>query len=196
MFSKKLVVQRNVFKYLTAKIFKKFIEYWKKKFFNLVRPWITKKSTNWRQPIHAEVKLSVTLRYLATGETFESLMYQFRVHSSTIARFIPIVYQTIYNELQDIYFKNAIHRNRMGSDSTKNSRALTVPKLHRKNVGLAHPKDSGSDFFNYKSFFSIVLLALVGYDYKFIYLEAECQGRISDGGVYRNSSLCKVVVFI
>ena len=93
-------------------------------------------------------------------------------------------------------FKNAIHRNRMGSDSTKNSRALTVPKLHRKNVGLAHPKDSGSDFFNYKSFFSTVLLALVGYDYKFIYLEVECQGRISDGGVYRNSSLCKVVVFI
>ena len=84
----------------------------------------------------------------------------------------------------------------MGSDSTKNSRALTVPKLHRKNVGLAHPKDSGSDFFNYKSFFSTVLLALVGYDYKFIYLEVVCQGRISDGGVYRNSSLCKVVVFI
>ena len=87
-------------------------------------------------------------------------------------------------------FKNAIHSNRMGSNSTKNSRALTVPKLHRKHVGLAHPKDSGSDFFNYKSFFSIVLLALVGYDYKFIYLEVVCQGRISDGGVYRNSSLC------
>ena len=105
MFSKKLVAQRNVFKYVTAKIFKKFTEYWKKLFFNLVRPLITKKSTNWRQPIHAEVKLSVTLRYLATGETFESLMYQFRVHSSTIARFIPIVYQTIYNELQDIYLQ-------------------------------------------------------------------------------------------
>ena len=50
-------------------------------------------------------ELSVTLRYLATGETFESLMYQFRIHSSTIARFIHIVYQAIYNELQDIYLK-------------------------------------------------------------------------------------------
>ena len=37
---------------------------------------------------------------------------------------------------------------------------------------------------------SIILLALVDADYKFFDVDAGCNGRISDGGVYRNSSLC------
>ena len=31
-------------------------------------------------------------------------------------------------------------------------------------------------------------MAFVDYDYKFIYADIGCQGRISDGGFYRNSS--------
>ena len=42
---------------------------------------------------------------MATSKTFEILMYQFRVHSSTIAQFIPSVCQTIYSNLKDIYLK-------------------------------------------------------------------------------------------
>ena len=36
---------------------------------------------------------------------------------------------------------------------------------------------------------SLVMFALVDYDYKFMFIDVECQGRISDGGVYNNSSL-------
>lgn len=32
--------------------------------------------------------------------------------------------------------------------------------------------------------FSIVLSALVDYDYKFLFVDAGCQRRISDGGIY------------
>ena len=37
---------------------------------------------------------------------------------------------------------------------------------------------------------SIILWALVDEDYKFFDVDVGCNGRISDGGVYRNSSLC------
>ena len=57
-----------------------------------------------------------------------------------------------------------------------------------KHIAIKHPKDPGSEYYNYKGFFSIVLLAVVDYDYRFLYVDAGCQGRISDGGVYRNSS--------
>ena len=53
--------------------------------------------------------------------------------------------------------------------------------------------NSGSYYFNYKGFFSIVLLGLVDADYKFIYIDVGCNGRISDGGVYRNSSLSQAL---
>lgn len=56
---------------------------------------------------------------------------------------------------------------------------------------LQAPIGSGSDYFNYKSTFSIVLMAIVDADYNFLYANIGCQGRISDGGVFRNTSFFK-----
>ena len=42
-----------------------------------------------------------------------------------------------------------------------------------------------------KEFFSIVLVAIVDYNYKFIFADVGCQGRTSDGGVYQNSFFYK-----
>ena len=62
-----------------------------------------------------------------------------------------------------------------------------------KHIPILHPKKSGSDFYNYNGFFSIVLLAIVDFDYKFLFVDVGCQGRISDGGVYRNSAFNKAL---
>ena len=37
------------------------------------------------------------------------------------------------------------------------------------------------------------MLALVDYDYKFMFIDVGCQGRISDGGVYNNVSLSNAI---
>ena len=43
-----------------------------------------------------QIKIAITLRFLETGESYESLMYQFWVHSRTISKFSPVVCNKIY----------------------------------------------------------------------------------------------------
>ena len=64
-----------------------------------------------------------------------------------------------------------------------------IGAMDGKHVLIKCSINSGSYYFNYKSTFTIVLLALVDADYKFLYVDVGCTGRVSDGGVFRNSSL-------
>lgn len=51
--------------------------------------------------------------------------------------------------------------------------------------------NSGTEFFNYKNFFSVVLMGVVDANYCFIFVDCGCQGRLSDGAVFRNTEFFK-----
>ena len=66
---------------------------------------IRKKTTHLQLPISPEEKLALISRFLATGESFQSLMYQYRVSDKTISKYIPEVADAIFNVLKDEYLK-------------------------------------------------------------------------------------------
>lgn len=72
---------------------------------NLVAPLITKVDTVMRKAIPAGEKLSLTLLYLATGDTFSLLQYMFRIPKNTISNFICEVCEAIYNVLKNNHLK-------------------------------------------------------------------------------------------
>jgi len=45
----------------------------------IIEPEIVKQNTRFREAVPAKIRLLITLRYLATGDSFSSLMYLFKV---------------------------------------------------------------------------------------------------------------------
>ena len=62
-----------------------------------------------------------------------------------------------------------------------------------KHFVLEHPLQSGSMYFNYKCTFSVVLLAIVDAQLRFIFIDAGANGRVSDRGIWNNSDMKKYV---
>ena len=68
---------------------------------NLVAPIILKKETPFRQSISIHERLAVTLRFLATGDSYHSLSYMFKISPQVISTIIPNVCDAICSVLQD-----------------------------------------------------------------------------------------------
>lgn len=63
------------------------------------------KTTNCRKPLSPGLKLAITLRYLAIGDSYMSLAYGFRVAPNTIVDIVPEVCQAIYDHYYETAFK-------------------------------------------------------------------------------------------
>ena len=55
------------------------------------------------------------------------------------------------------------------------------------------PKKTGSDYYNYKGFFSIVLLALVDAEYRFLWIVGLSNGSCSDAQIFDRSELREMI---
>lgn len=67
----------------------------------------------------------------------------------------------------------------------------TLGAIDGKHIRIKRPPHAGSDFYNYKGFHSIVLLAVVDAHSRFLYIDVGGNGRASDVVLLKNSSLHK-----
>ena len=69
-----------------------------------------------------------------------------------------------------------------------------IGALDGKHVRIRCPKNTGSMFYNYKQFFSVVLQAVVDANYRFVVIDVGGYGKQSDGGTFQASSLYQAIV--
>ena len=113
-----------------------------------LEPRLARQATNYRAPISVGEKLALTIRYLATGESYTSLSCQFRVGRSTNSKFLPEVCRAIQDEFTREYLRCPTTPDEWKELEREFRIRWNVPHalgaLDGKHVALKKPKNSGA----------------------------------------------------
>ena len=158
-----------------------------------LEPRITKQDTFYRKALTPGLKLAITLRYLASGDNYHSLMYGFRVPHNTISLFIGEVCEAIISEFAEEVIAcpttPAEWKHIADRFSERWQFHHCIGALDGKHIAIMCPKNAGSTYYNYKHFHSIILMALVDGDYKFSWVDVGSSGSSGDAQVFNHSEL-------
>ena len=164
-----------------------------KELLSIVEISIAKKDTFFRKSIPAEQRLSLTIFYLSTGDSFKTISILFRIGQSTVRSIVFETCQAIWENMKDIYLKTPNTREEWETIAKGFNNLWNFPNclgaIDGKHCAIQCPPATGSEYFNYKRYFSIVLLGVCDSNYRFTYVDVGTSGRWSDGGTFEQCSL-------
>ncbi|XP_063586006.1 uncharacterized protein LOC134763464 [Penaeus indicus] len=160
----------------------------------IIGPHIRKDSTHLRKSIPAEERLAMTLRFLATGCSSSELHYTFRCGKSTARGIVQEVCKAMRKYLHNLCFPELTKQEWLKIEEGFRCEAHfpnCIGAIDGKHVRLIKPTGSGSNYFCYKKYFSMVLLAVCDANYRFTFIDVGSYGKVSDSSIYKNSNLYK-----
>lgn len=157
----------------------------------LIRPRLVKESARALSP---DLRLAMTIRYLATGNSQASVAQSFLVGRTSACNVIRETLEIIWDVLKPLYLP--IPNCRMWKEIAEyNLKRWQIPLclgyMDGKHVRCRNLSNSGSLLFNYKKEFSLVLLAVCDGNCRFVLVDIGQHGGISDGGTLKNSEFGK-----
>ena len=133
----------------------------------LIEPYITpqKSGVSAQRVVTAAERLVLTIRFLAMDETFSSSSLQFRISERAISYIADSMSKAIVSYIGKEYIKlPSCSREWLQISETFLSRwnfPNCLGAIDGKHIQIRPPPDTGSEYFNYKKTFSIILLGLI-----------------------------------
>ena len=123
-----------------------------------IAPRISKQNNNYLKSLTPGLKLAITLRFLAIGNSYKSLQFRYRVAHNSICKFIQAVCQAIIDELSDevLMCPNTPEewKNIAQMFNNRWNFPHCVGAIDGKHIPIEKSARSGSLFYNnYKGFF-------------------------------------------
>ena len=153
----------------------------------LVGPRITKKPCRSRKSISPGERLTLTLRYLASGESQQSLSFSFRIGRTTVSTIVNETCEAIWKVLSQQYVTPPCQTEEWIKIADRFEEQWNFPHclgaIDGKHISIECPQNAGSAYFNYKNFHSIVLMAVCDANYCFTLIDVGGYGRDNDAGI-------------
>ncbi len=163
----------------------------------VINPRIVKRDTRMRDAISPSERLAICIRYLATGETFRSLSFQFRIGRTTISEIVIDVCTAIFNELGESHLQTPNSTEKWkeiaGLFLSRWNLPNNIGAIDGKRILIQKPAHSGSHFHDYKSSESIIALVVAGPNYECLYADVGTNGRNPDGHAWSRCTLKKAL---
>ena len=161
----------------------------------LLRAKITRKTTVMREAISAEKRLVLTLRYLSHGLPQNSLCISFRVGRQTVSYIVKQVCTALHEVLAPTYLNAPLHENEWRHIAEDFEMLWDLPHcigaIDGKHISMECPRNTGTNYHNYKGFFSMILLAVCDARYNFILYDVGQYGSTNDSAVLGHSNFGK-----
>ncbi|GFN94420.1 protein antagonist of like heterochromatin protein 1 [Plakobranchus ocellatus] len=129
--------------------------------------------------------------------SYRRLGFEFRMGASTIGAIVSETSDVLWEKLQPLHMPVPT-RESFRSIADDFSKIWNFPNcigaLDGKHVRIRCLKLSGSMFYNYKQYFSVVLQALVDANYRLIAIDVGGYGKQSDGGTFQASNLYRAIL--
>ena len=126
------------------------------------------------------------------------MRFNYRVPGNTISLIVKEVCKAIVAEFKDEVIQCHTTTQEWRDIDDAFYKKWNVPHaigaLDEKHVAIKKPNSSGSIYYNYKGFFSVVIMALVDADYKFIWVDLGGFGHQSDSQIINASELRECIV--
>ena len=122
------------------------------------------------------------------------MQYEFYIAKSTISEIVRETCRVIWSSLKDIEMPQPTEEMWLEIAETfylKTNFPNSVGSVDGKHVRCRNPRKSGSLFFNYKKFYSVVLMAVADANLRFVAIDVGAYGKEGDSTVFRDSPLGK-----
>lgn len=130
-------------------------------------------------------RLALALSFLATGETYRSLSFQFRISRADISYIVKDVCAAIVKHMGPHFLKVPSCPKEGLAVASKFKQKWHYPNcigaIDGKHIIMEPPFNAGSYFYNYEHSHSVVLMVVAGPDYQCLYADVGTNGRISNG---------------
>lgn len=157
-----------------------------------LRSSITKNDTVMRKAVPTDMRVAVTLWFLATGADYRTISHLFGISKSSVCLIVKDVCSSIVKTMLPQYIRfptgAALRENINGFEHD-----LGFPQcagaVDGSHIPIISPQECPADYYNRKGWHSIILQGTVDHQGLFIDIYVGWPGRVHDARVFANSSL-------